>query len=260
MASLGMLVAGVTHEINTPVGAISSTYDTLVQAIDRLKTMMDVEGTTDSGGDGKAARVFKVIEDANRVITSGTSRATNIVQRLRSFARLDEAEFETVDLHEGIEDTLLLVQHEFGDRIVVQRNYGELPAISCNPRQLNQVYLNLLINAAQAIEDSGTITIRTFGESGSAHIQIADDGPGIPPESLQGIFDPGFTTKGVGVGTGLGLSICYQILETHQRSILVESEIGIGTTFTIVVPMTLTEQGYRDRTQDQLSSSTKPSQ
>ncbi len=247
MASLGMLVAGVAHEINTPVGAISSTYDTLVRAIDKLKTMVDDDASANPEQGGRTARVFKVIEDANRVITSGTARVNDIVQRLRSFARLDEAEFETVDIHEGIEDTLLLVQHELKNKATIERHYGNLPPISCNPRQLNQVYLNLLINAAQAIEQEGTITITTLRQGDNAHIQIADTGLGIPPESLQRIFDPGYTTKGVGVGTGLGLSICYQILETHRGNILVESEVGKGSTFTVVVPMTLTESEYKAR-------------
>lgn len=248
MASLGMLVAGVAHEINTPVGAISSSYDTLVRAIERLKSMVDASESGESEQHRKTARMFKVIEDANRVIASGTARVTDIVQRLRSFARLDEAEFETVDLHEGIEDTLLLVHHELKNKAVVERRYGDLPPISCNPRQLNQVYVNLLINAVQAIENKGTITITTFCEGDNVHVQISDTGMGIPEESLQKIFDPGYTTKGVGVGTGLGLSICYQILETHEGDILVDSEVGKGTTFTLVVPMTLTESEYKART------------
>ena len=248
MASLGMLVAGVAHEINTPVGAISSTYDTLARAIERLKEMVDTSKADDSEQHRKASRVFKVIEDANRVITSGTARVTDIVQRLRSFARLDEAEFETVDIHEGIEDTLLLVHHELKNKAVVERHFGDIPPLSCNPRQLNQVYLNLLVNAAQAIEDEGTITITTFCRDDKACVQISDTGVGIPEEARRRIFDPGYTTKGVGVGTGLGLSICYQILESHQGDILVDSEVGKGTTFTVVVPMTLTESDYRART------------
>ena len=131
---------------------------------------------------------------------------------------------------------------------MVERHYGDLPPISCNPRQINQVYLNLIINAAQAIEEQGTITITTSCKGENAHIQISDTGVGIPQESLKKIFDPGFTTKGVGVGTGLGLSICYQILETHKGDILVESEVGKGTSFTIVLPMTLTEHEYATRT------------
>ena len=111
-----------------------------------------------------------------------------------------------------------------------------------------RIYLNLVVNASQAIEDRGTITITTYCKDDNAHIQISDTGVGIPEESLKKIFDPGFTTKGVGVGTGLGLSICYQIVETHKGDILVESEVGRGTTFTIVLPMTLTESDYRGRT------------
>jgi len=238
MASLGMLVAGVAHEINTPVGAISSMYDTQVRAVDRLKSTLDTICTRYPKENQKIGKLFKIIEDANNVMTSGMYRVTNIVQRLKSFARLDEVELQTVDIHEGIEDTLIIVHHELKHKAVVERNFGDIPPISCYPRQLNQVYLNLLVNALQAIEDKGTITITTFQKSDHIYIQFKDTGIGIPVEALNKIFDPGYTTKGVGVGTGLGLSICYQIVKDHNGEILVESEVGKGSTFTIVLPLT----------------------
>jgi PAS domain S-box-containing protein len=238
MASLGMLVAGVAHEINTPVGAISSMYDTLIRAVEKLKTTLDPIWARESNENHKVNKLFKIIEDANWVIASGTERVTNIVRRLKSFARLDEAEFEKVDIHEGLEDTLIIVHHELKHKAIVERNFGDVPLISCNPSQLNQVYTNLLINAVHAIKDKGTITITTFQRNDHVHIQIKDSGIGIPEEALTKIFDPGYTTKGVGVGTGLGLSICYQIVKDHHGEILVESEIGKGTTFTIVLPKT----------------------
>ncbi len=231
MASLGALVAGVAHEINTPVGAISSMYDTLVRAIDKLDKICDKEPE-------EHQKIFKIIEDANRVMTSGMDRVTNIVRRLKSFARLDEVELQTVDIHEGIEDTLIIVHHELKHKAVVERNFGDIPLISCYPRQLNQVYLNLLVNAIQAIEDKGIITISTFQKNDHVYVQFKDTGIGIPKEALNKIFDPGYTTKGVGVGTGLGLSICYQIVKDHHGEILVESEVGKGSTFTIILPMT----------------------
>lgn len=238
MASLGTLVAGVAHEINTPVGAISSMYDTQVRAVERLKATLNTISTGDTEEHQKVDDLFKIIEDANRVIASGTDRVTNIVRRLKSFARLDEAELQTVDIHEGIEDTLIIVHHELKHKAVVERNFGDIPPIPCYPRQLNQVYLNLLVNAIQAIEDKGTITISTFTKNDHAYIQFKDTGVGIPDEALNKIFDPGYTTKGVGVGTGLGLSICYQIVKDHHGDILVESKVGKGTTFTIILPMT----------------------
>jgi PAS domain S-box-containing protein len=236
MASLGMLVAGVAHEINTPVGAVNSMNDTLVRALEKLKTTIDAICARESNEHQKVDKLFRVVEDATRVIASGTERVTNIVRRLKSFARLDEAEFEKVDIHEGLEDTLIIVHHELKHKAVVERNFGDVPPISCNPSQLNQVYLNLLVNAVQAIKDKGTITITTFQKNDHVYIQFKDSGIGMPKETLKRIFDPGYTTKGVGIGTGLGLSICYQIVKDHHGEILVDSEIGKGTIFTIILP------------------------
>lgn len=242
MASLGMLVAGVAHEINTPVGAISSMHDTLVRAIERLKLLLSVVVPEKSSGSQKVDRMLKVIGDANEVITSGTERVANIVKRLRSFARLDEAELKEVDIHEGIEDTIAIVHHELKHRAVVERNFGDVSPLYCYPSQLNQVYLNILVNAIQAIEDKGIITITTFQKDNQVHIQFRDTGIGIPEESLKRIFVPGYTTKDRGVGTGLGLSICHQIIRDHNGEILVESEAGKGTTFTIVLPITVDQK------------------
>jgi signal transduction histidine kinase len=137
----------------------------------------------------------------------------NIVRRLKSFARLDEAELKTVDIHEGLEDTLTLIHHEIKHNITVRKNYGNIPPISCFPGQLNQIFLNLLINSKQAIKGKGTIDITTFAKNSKVYIVFKDDGIGIPRENLKKVFDPGFTTKGRGVGAGLGLSICYQIIQ-----------------------------------------------
>jgi two-component system NtrC family sensor kinase len=237
MASLGMLVAGVAHEINTPVGAVSSMYDTLVRAVEELKLNMDTICAREPNEQKKVKKMFKIIEDANKVIASGTERVTNIVRRLKSFARLDEAEIRKVDIHEGIEDTLTIVYHELKHKAVVKRNFGDIPPISGNPSQLNQVFLNLFINAVQAIKNKGVITVKTFQKNGHVHVQIKDTGVGIPKEALKKIFDPGYTTKGVGVGTGLGLSICYQIVKDHHGEILVESKVGKGTNFTVILPI-----------------------
>src|SRR5690606_14426829 len=131
---------------------------------------------------------------------SGTDRVVNIVRRLRSFARLDEAELKKVNIHEGLEDTLTLIHHEIKHNITLTRRFGDIPEISCFPGRLNQVFLNILINAKQAIKDKGEITISTFVRDGKVCVEIADTGVGIPEENLARIFDPGFTTKGVGVG------------------------------------------------------------
>jgi PAS domain S-box-containing protein len=239
MASLGSLVAGIAHEINTPVGAISSMHDTLVRALRKVEGTLNEEhpGVVDSSPALQSA--LKLVQEANRVIESGTQRVTEIVRRLRSFARLDQAELKKADIHEGLEDTLALIHHELKHHIDVKRDYGAIPPISCYPGRLNQVFLNLLNNARQAIRGKGEIGIRTFVRNDRVHIAVSDTGSGISPEHLRKIFDPGFTTKGVGVGTGLGLSICYQIVQDHRGEILVESEPGKGTTFTVVLPMDL---------------------
>jgi two-component system NtrC family sensor kinase len=239
MASLGMLVAGVAHEINTPVGAIASMHNTLVRAVDKLKTSIEKECAAGGRAGESLLKYMSIIDEANKVIESGSDRVTNIVRRLRSFARLDEAELKEANINEGIEDTLTIVHHELKHSVDVIRNYGDVPEISCYPGQLNQVFLNLFINAKQAIVDKGWLKVTTLSEDDRIVVEIADNGSGIPEDKLKKIFDPGFTTKGVGVGTGLGLSICYQIIQAHHGDIEVKSTVGEGTTFRITLPMNL---------------------
>lgn len=247
MASLGSLVAGIAHEINTPVGAIGSMHDTLVRAVNKLKKNLEEKAPELLENDRRIKSTFELIGSANEVINTGCERVTEIVRRLRSFARLDEAELKKVDIHEGLEDTLILVHHEIKHNITVERDYGEIPRISVYPGRLNQVFLNILNNARQAIEGKGTVTIKTYMAEGKVHVAISDTGAGISPEDIKNVFDPGFTTKGVGVGTGLGLSICYQIIQEHKGEIKVESERGKGTTFVVTLPMNLDEiLGSRD--------------
>ena len=241
MASLGGLVAGIAHEINTPVGAMTSMHDTLMRAIAKLKEHLKETSPGAFENDERLKSLFAMIDESNQVIRSGASRVAEIVRRLRSFARLDEAELKKVDVHEGLEDTLTLVHHEIKHNIQIVRDYGTLPLMSVFPSRLNQVFLNLINNARQAIHNKGTITLRTWVEDKTASIAITDDGVGIPKENLSRVFDPGFTTKGVGVGTGLGLSICYQIVKDHRGRIDVESEVGKGATFTVRIPTNLDE-------------------
>ena len=157
MAALGMLVAGIAHEINTPIGAVSSMHDTLLRSISKLKDNLE-SGPVDLE---QLNKLFGVIDDSNRVISSGIDRVTTIVRRLRSFARLDEAQLKSVDINEGIEDTLTLIHHEIKHGITVNRNFGEIPSLSCFPGKLNQVFLNLVVNARQAMKGKGTIDIDT---------------------------------------------------------------------------------------------------
>lgn len=239
MASLGKLVAGIAHEINTPIGAVNSMQDTLFRTLEVLKNTIDSRYPTEPKKASKLKASFKVIDESKKVINSGTDRVINIVKRLRSFARLDEAELKTVDIHEGLEDTLTLIHHDIKHNIQVKKSYGDIPPIACFPGRLNQVFLNILVNAKQAIKGKGNIEITTYAKQKKVYVEIKDDGKGIDKEHLEKVFDPGFTTKGVGVGTGLGLSICYQIIQDHKGEILVKSEVNKGTNFTIVLPMDL---------------------
>jgi len=232
MAAVGNLVAGIAHEINTPVGAIYSSHDTFVRAVKRLKEEIPSEQLIE-----RTASVLRVIGEANRVITTATRRVTEIVRSLRNFARLDEAEMKRADVHEGLDSTLTLVRHNLKNRIKVTRSYGDIPEIVCFPSRLNQVFLNILTNASQAIAEEGEITIRTSAEEEDILIEFEDSGDGIDEEHLLHVFESGFTTKTAGAGTGLGLAISKQIIDDHHGRITVESVKGQGTTFRIRLPI-----------------------
>jgi signal transduction histidine kinase len=238
MAALGNLVAGVAHEINSPLGSISANADVSARALELLcKTMENKEVADTFDKYPKLQQAVKIINESNNTSRIAAKRIVEIVRSLRNFARLDEAEKNRVDLHEGIESTLMLLQHEIKQRIEVVKNFGDLPPIECIPNQLNQVFMNILLNASHAIEGEGKITITTKREGDWVVLEFADTGKGIEQENLVRIFDPGFTTKGVGVGTGLGLSISYRIIQEHGGSIAASSEVGKGTTFTIKLPV-----------------------
>ena len=249
MAALGGLVAGVAHEINTPLGAVASNTDLMNRALAKIR-----EAMADPGLREKTIQYLERAEGMVKVSQEACRRISEIVRSLRNFSRLDEAERKPADLHEGLESTLTLVAHLFKNRITVHRDYGDLPQVDCHANQLNQVFLNVLANAAQAIDGLGAVTIRTRFEPesaasaaaaagatqtapGVAIVEISDTGGGIAPEHLTKIFDPGFTTKGVGVGTGLGLAICYRIVQDHRGRIEVDSQLGRGSTFRITLPV-----------------------
>ncbi len=242
MASLGKLVAGVAHEINNPIGAVNSSVDNADRCIDKI---LDVLGKGETGeavrGKGQLAQMVKVLKDNTRNALTAGERIAQVVKSLKAFARLDEAEYKKADLHEGLDSTLTLQQHELKDRIHVVRTYGEIPEIDCYAGELSQVFMNLLVNAIQAIEGEGTIRIETSADSENVYVKISDTGKGILPENMDQIFDPGFTTRGSGVGTGLGLSTSYNIVQKHEGEIEVESEVGKGSTFTVRIPMVYRE-------------------
>ena len=166
----------------------------------------------------------------------GATRIKDIIKNLKTFSRIDEAEIKHADINEGIQTTLSLVYHELKNRVEVKEEYADLPFIECYASELNQVFMNILVNAAQAIKGEGTIWIKTYLEDDWVYIIFKDSGTGINQETLKDIFNPFFTTKPVGVGTGLGLSISYGIIEKHGGEISVSSEIGKGTEFTIKLP------------------------
>ncbi len=248
MAALGNLVAGVAHEVNTPLGAINSNADTTKRILKIISSAVENDDGT-PWSDEKEAKVYQAIKalaDLNNSTYDAAARIDKIVTALRGFACLDEAEYQTFDLHKGIEHTITLFTFRPEMKVEIKKDFTFLPEISCRPRQLNKVFMNLLNNAAEAIENHGKITIRTLLESGWAVIRFTDTGKGIPSEDLNHIFDPGFTTKGVGVGTGLGLSICYRILQEHKGSIDVQSEEGKGAVFTLrlpLIPSNVTNEG-----------------
>jgi signal transduction histidine kinase len=239
MASLGNLLAGVAHEINTPVGSIYSNNDLLIRALEKLRKLLgkapELEG---QDAQEELTRILEALDTVGRVNQTACERIVSIVRSLKSFSRLEEPECRKASIHEEIDSALTLVHHELKNRIDVERDYGELPDVECVSGRINQVFMNLLVNAAQAIEGRGRIRITTRAEGDNVRIAFKDSGSGIPPENLDKVFEPGFTTKVAGDGTGLGLAICYKIIHAHHGDIKVESELGEGATVTITLPLT----------------------
>lgn len=251
MAALGQLVAGVAHELNNPISFVYANMKELQQYTRAISELLETLGGSLSGKEFQQQLQEKLTEldqkydlafiqkDIDNLIGEsllGSQRVKDVVQNLRNFSRLDEAEYKEVDLHDGLESTLRLLNNELKNRIEVHKNYGELPKVHCNPGQINQVFMNLLLNAAQAIPGKGEIWIATRQNGAEVEIEIRDSGKGIPVSIRNRIFDPFFTTKAVGKGTGLGLSISYNIIQKHGGRILLESAEGKGTAFTVVLP------------------------
>ena len=252
LASIGQLAAGVAHEINNPIGFVNSNLDTLKNYAADLLQLVDayesgrhlLAADPDLLSRISAAREKADLEFLRDDIVSlinesidGTARVRRIVQDLRDFSRVDEAEWQWADLHAGLESTLNVVWSEIKYKADVVRELGDLPLVECRPSQLNQVFMNMLVNAAQAIPERGIITLRSGRVDDTVWISISDTGKGIPQELLTRIFDPFFTTKPVGKGTGLGLSVSYGIVDKHGGHIDVVSQPGQGTTFTICLPV-----------------------
>ncbi|HAK89512.1 MAG TPA: hypothetical protein DCP24_10720 [Nitrospiraceae bacterium] len=247
MASIGQLAAGVAHEINNPMGFIISNLGTLGKYVDRLKEFMHIQSafiTSEQSKEleesRKRLKIDYIIEDTNQLLKEsldGAERVKKIVQNLKSFSHIDESEWKIADINAGIENTINIVWNELKYKAAVKKEYGDIPPTKCNPGQLNQVFMNILVNAAHAIEKQGEITIKTRHENNNIFVSISDTGSGIPADKINRIFEPFFTTKEVGKGTGLGLSIAYDIIKNHNGDIIVESEVGKGTTFTVRIPV-----------------------
>lgn len=252
MASLGVLTAGVAHEINNPVNFISAGIDTLINSYADIKSLLELYLQTDPGKPDTAlwneikkrcdelepVEALPEVEQLLASIKTGATRTAEIVKGLRNFTRLDENDLKKASIHEGIESTLVILNNRIKNRIRIEKNYGDIPDILCFPGQLNQVFMNLLHNASDAIEGEGSIKIKTWKENGSIHLSFKDSGKGMPEEIRTRIFEPFYTTKPVGKGTGLGLSIAYGIIEKHKGTITVNSTPGKGTEFIIKIPIT----------------------
>ncbi len=258
MASLGQMVAGVAHEINTPLGYVKNNMemmemffetsrgllqncDTLVDALlSPLITEEELQRKLQGVANLKESLAADNADDLARLITDthfGIDRISEIVMNLKNFSRLDRAMAADVDINECLDSALLLARNVLKNRVEVVRQYNQLPRIACMPSQINQVFLNLLTNAAQAIEDRGRILVRTEADGEWLRVTVQDTGKGIPADILPKIFDPFFTTKAVGQGTGLGLSISYQIVQQHGGDIRVTSQPGKGARFTVQLPL-----------------------
>jgi two-component system, NtrC family, sensor kinase len=235
MAELGRLLAGIVHEINSPIGSILSNNQVIIRSLEMLKNAL---ARGDRAALEKAGRYVETCLSLAAIDKIACERISEVVRGLKTFVRVDAAEMRKADLNEQIGNTLKLTQGEFRGRVAVETDFGELPPVECQASMLGQVFLNILVNAGQAIDGPGKITVRTRAEGVGVHISIADTGRGIQPEDQPKIFAGGFTTKPVGVGTGLGLSLSKRIVEeTHGGSIDFESEVGVGTTFHIRIPV-----------------------
>ncbi|MGB2955680.1 MAG: ATP-binding protein, partial [Anaerolineales bacterium] len=273
LASIGQLAAGVAHEMNTPVGFVASNFQTLENYVKKIRDLLitydeligqiETLGKTELRNKIEGIGQFRddlqidfILEDIRGLFDEsreGLERVTSIVQNLRDFSRVDlPGNHEEYNINKGIEATLVVVRNEIKYHADVRTEFSEVPPVFCHSGQINQIFLNVLLNAAQAIksqerEDRGNITIRTYASDDKVVCEIADDGPGIPPDNLSRIFNPFFTTKPAGKGTGLGLSISYDlVVNKHNGEFFVESTVGEGTKFTIKIPISTKENDEQE--------------
>ena len=257
LASLGQMVAGVAHEINTPLGFVKSNVEVVSdllaeyeQAVTNVMTGVDFLLNADAGN-AERAKVLVIkartqlaqatgLNEARELLTDsvdGLKQMSSLVTNLKGFARVDRDGMDSIDLNDSIRSSLTIASHQLRDRITVETEFGQLPQIKCMPSQINQVFLNLITNAAQAMGEEGLLRIRSVAKKDGVEVSVTDNGSGIPENVLPNIFDPFFTTKKVGEGTGLGLSIVHKIIQGHGGAIRVNSVVGKGTTFFVELPI-----------------------
>ncbi len=263
MASLGQMVAGVAHEINTPLGYVTSNVDTLKlnlldinSVINKLENLFVTVSRKDRDKKEVSAQLVdtlkayrdsetaEVISESSQLLTDGAfglSEIAKLVGSLKDFARLDRQDSDNEDVHTCVENSLTIASHQLrANKVQVEKQFSELPKISCRPSKLNQVFLNIITNACQAIgEEGGHLTINTSRYEDHITVAFTDDGAGMDDETQQKMFDPFYTSKEIGQGTGLGMSIAYKIIEAHQGKITVESKLGVGTTISVTLPVTV---------------------
>jgi signal transduction histidine kinase len=242
MATLGMLAAGIAHELNTPLGALHSNHDVLKRALARLQSILADE-VVDPSELAEVRRIVAALGDILKVNDLAVDRMVGLVDSLRTFGRPDRAWIDRLDVNESIDATLALLAYEMREHVDVVREYGALPEIECYAQEVGQVFMNLLLNAVQAIPDRGVITVRTRARVGGIEVEITDTGTGIPPDVLPRIMEPGFTTRGKRMGMGLGLLTAQRIVERHGGRIDIESRVGAGSTFTVFLPENLNAGG-----------------
>ena len=259
MASLGQMVAGIAHEVNTPLGFVRNNIEVLertqqkiFELLDRYNSMRDQLATGELQNleatlmevMEMSARSDKMVAKSQNILREslvGVDRIQELVMSLKDFSRLDETAFKPTDLNQGLESTLKIANNVIKYKVEIVKQYADNMIIDAFPARLNQVFLNLVTNAAQAVDEKGVITLKTYFDTDEdgrevAVIKVGDNGKGIPAENMKKIFEPFFTTKPIGQGTGLGLSIVYKIIDQHKGKISVESELGKGTVFTIQLP------------------------